>query len=57
VSAGTFTVDREGRCWLSASVPALDGCYQRVGVTLEKFPEEPRMSFVEVALRGKLQET
>jgi hypothetical protein len=38
-------------------VPAPDGCYQRVGVTLERFPEEPRTSFVEVALRGKLQQT
>jgi hypothetical protein len=57
VSAGTFTVDRKGRRRLSANVPTLDGDYQRVGITLERFPEEPRMSSAEVVLRGDLRET
>ena len=56
VSAGTFTVDEEGRCTLSTSVPPLTENYQRVGITLERFPEEPRMSSAEVVLRGDLQE-
>jgi anti-sigma-K factor RskA len=57
VSAGTFTVDEEGRCTLSTSVPPLTENYQRVGITLERFPEEPRMSSAEVVLRGNLQES
>jgi anti-sigma-K factor RskA len=61
VSCGTFTVDSEGRGRIYASAPyasALEeGGYQRVGITLEKFPEEPRMSSAQVVLRGDLQET
>jgi len=55
VSAGTFTVDDSGRGRLSASAPTLDGDYQRVGITLEEFPEEPRMDSARVVLRGNLR--
>lgn len=55
MSAGTFTVDAEGRVTLYMSVPEGVGEYQRVGITLEKFPEEPRMSSAKVVLAGELK--
>lgn len=56
VSAGTFTVDEEGRCTLQMSVPAETvGDYERVGITLEKFPEEPQMDSAKVVLGGELR--
>jgi hypothetical protein len=55
VSAGTFTVDAGGRGTLYMSVPEEAGDYQRVGITLEEFPEEPRMSSAKVVLGGELQ--
>jgi hypothetical protein len=58
VSAGTFTVDERGRCTLQMSVPAETvGDYERVGITLEKFPEEPRMDSARVVLGGELRES
>ena len=56
VSAGTFTVDEQGRGRISASAPMIAD-YQRVGITLERFPEEPSMSSAKVILRGDLQES
>ncbi len=56
VSAGTFTVDSEGRGTLQMSVPERVGDYEKVGITLEKFPEEPRMSSARVVLGGELRE-
>jgi putative zinc finger protein/anti-sigma-K factor RskA len=56
VSAGTFTVDDEGRGRLSTTCPKVSaGDYQRVGVTLERFPEEPRQDSAKVVLGGELQ--
>ena len=55
VSAGTFTVDDRGRGTLSAICPQVAGDYQRVGITLEEFPEEPRIENARVVLRGELQ--
>lgn len=56
VSAGTFTVDDEGRGRLSATCPKVAaGDYRRVGVTLERFPEEPRRDSAKVVLGGELQ--
>ena len=55
VSAGTFTVDDRGRGELSALCPEVAGGYQRAGITLEQFPEEPRMDSARVVLRGDLQ--
>jgi hypothetical protein len=57
VSAGTFTVDAQGRETLYMSVPEDASGYQQVGVTLEKFPEEPRMSAAKPVLIGELEET
>ena len=57
VSAGTFKVDEEGRGTLSVSAPKLDGGYERVGITLEEFPEEPSMESARVVLRGELPES
>ena len=58
VSAGTFTVDEDGRCTLETNVPARTlGGYERVGITLEKFPEEPRMDDARVVLGGGLGES
>jgi hypothetical protein len=58
VSAGTFTVDESGRCTLQMSVPAETvGDYERVGITVEKFPEEPRMDEARVVLGGELRES
>ena len=56
VSAGTFTVDDEGRGRLSTSCPKVAaGDYHRVGITLERFPEEPRRDSAKVVLGGELQ--
>ena len=55
MSAGTFKVDADGRVTLYTSVPEDAEEYQRVGITLEKFPEEPRMSAAKVILVGDLK--
>jgi hypothetical protein len=55
VSAGTFTVDDRGHGTLSAICPQVAGGYQRVGITLEEFPEEPRIENARVVLRGEMQ--
>lgn len=55
VSAGTFAVDDLGRGELSGLCPETVGGYQRAGITLEQFPEEPRMDSAKVVLRGDLQ--
>ncbi len=55
VSAGTFAVDDRGRGELSALCPEVAGGYQRAGITLEQFPEEPRIDSAKVVLRGDLQ--
>jgi anti-sigma-K factor RskA len=57
VSAGTFTVDDRGRGRLSASAPEWADGYQRAGITLERFPEEPRMDSARVVLRCDLRES
>lgn len=58
VSAGTFTVDEEGRGTVYMSVPSETiGDYERVGITLEKFPQEPRMDSAKVVLGGELRES
>jgi anti-sigma-K factor RskA len=57
VSAGTFTVDDRGWGRLSASAPEWDEGYQRAGITLERFPEEPRMDSARVVLRCDLQDS
>ncbi len=55
MSAGTFTVDADGRDTVYMSVPEEAGEYERVGITLEKFPKEPRMSSAKVVLGGELR--
>jgi anti-sigma-K factor RskA len=55
VSTGTFAVDEGGRGELSGLCPETVGGYQRAGITLEQFPEEPRMDSARVVLRGDLQ--
>jgi hypothetical protein len=57
VSAGTFTVGAQGRETLYMSVPEDASDYQQVGITLEKFPEEPRMSAAKPVLVGELEES
>ena len=57
MSAGTFTVDNRGRETLYMSVPEDASHYQQVGITLEKFPKEPRMSSAKAVLRGELDES
>jgi Anti-sigma-K factor rskA len=57
MSAGTFTVDEDGRTTLSMSVPGEPSDYDQVGITLEKFPREPRISSARVVLGGKLEES
>lgn len=58
VSAGTFTVDEKGRGTLQMSVPAETvGDYERVGITIEEFPKEPRMDSAKVVLGGELRES
>ncbi len=56
VSAGTFTVDGGGRGEVSALCPEVVGGYERAGITLERFPEEPRMDSATVVLRGDLRQ-
>jgi len=56
VSAGTFTVNDEGRVTCYMTVPAETvGDYQRVGITRERFPVEPRMDDARVVLSGELR--
>jgi anti-sigma-K factor RskA len=56
VSAGTFTVDDGGRVICYVTVPAETvGDYQRVGITRERFPVEPRMDDAKVVLGGELR--
>jgi anti-sigma-K factor RskA len=56
VSAGTFTVDEGGRVTCYVTVPAETvGDYERVGITREKFPVEPRMDDAKVVLGGELR--
>jgi len=56
VSAGTFTVDDAGRVNCYVTVPAETvGDYERVGITREKFPVEPRMDDAKVVLGGELR--
>ena len=55
MSAGTFTVDADGRDTVYMNVPEEAREYQRVGITLEKFPREPRMSSAKVVLGGELR--
>ena len=57
MSAGTFTVDADGRDTVYMSVPGEVGEYNRVGITLERFPREPRMSSAKVVLGGELRES
>jgi Anti-sigma-K factor rskA/Putative zinc-finger len=57
VSAGTFTVGPRGRETLYMSVPERASGYQQVGITLEKFPREPRMSAARAVLTGELEES
>ena len=57
VSAGTFTVDDRGRATCRMSVPQETvGGYQRVGITREKFPIEPRMDSAKAVLVGELKD-
>ncbi len=56
ISAGTFTVDDGGRGEVSALCPEVVGGYERAGITLERFPEEPRMDSATVVLRGDLRQ-
>jgi hypothetical protein len=55
VSAGTFKVDERGRGTLQMSVPEEAGNYGQVGITLEEFPEEPRMDSAKPVLTGELE--
>lgn len=57
VSAGTFAVDERGRGELTTLCPEVTGGYQRAGITLERFPEEPRIDSARVVLRGDLQDS
>jgi hypothetical protein len=57
MSAGTFTVDEEGREVLYMTVPEEASDYDQVGITLEEFPKEPRMSAAKPVLVGELEES
>jgi hypothetical protein len=57
VSAGTFTVDAQGSETLYMSVPEDASGYDQVGITLEEFPKEPRMSAAKPVLTGELEES
>jgi hypothetical protein len=57
MSTGTFTVDDQGRETLYMSVPEDASGYQQVGITLEKFPKEPRISAARPVLTGELEES
>lgn len=57
ISAGTFTVDERGNLTSYMHVTQeTAGDYQRVGITLERFPAEPRMDSARVVLGGELRE-
>ena len=55
VSAGTFTVDEEGRETIYMTVPEEASDYGQVGITLEEFPREPRISEAKPVLVGELE--
>jgi hypothetical protein len=57
VSAGTFTVDEGGRETVYMTVPEDASGYDQVGITLEEFPEEPRMSAAKPVLVGELEKS
>lgn len=57
MSAGTFTVDARGRETLSMTVPEKASSYDQVGITIEQFPKEPRMSAAKPVLIGELEES
>jgi hypothetical protein len=57
MSAGTFTVDAQGRETLYMTVPEEASSYGQVGITLEEFPKEPRMSAAKPVLIGELEES
>jgi hypothetical protein len=57
MSAGTFTVDARGRENLSMTVPEEASGYDQVGITIEKFPKEPRMSAAKPVLVGELEKS
>ena len=57
VSAGTFAIDDGGRGEISTLCPEVVGGYERAGVTLERFPEEPSMDSARVVLRADLPES
>jgi len=57
VSAGTFTVDEGGQETLYMTVPEDASGYGQVGITLEEFPEEPRISAAKPVLTGELEES
>ena len=57
MSAGTFTVDARGRETLTMTVPEEASSYDQVGITIEKFPKEPRMSAAKPVLIGELDES
>jgi len=57
VSAGTFKVDEGGRETLQMNVPEEAVNYGQVGITLEEFPEEPRMYSAKPVLTGELEGT
>lgn len=57
VSAGTFTVDEEGRETLYMTVPEEASGYGQVGITLEEFPREPRINEAKPVLVGELEES
>ena len=57
VSAGTFTVGEGGSETLQMTVPEECSGYAQVGITLEEFPEEPRISDAKPVLVGELRES
>jgi hypothetical protein len=57
MSAGTFTVDARGRETLAMTVPEEASGYDQVGITIEQFPKEPRMSAAKPVLVGELEES
>jgi hypothetical protein len=57
LSAGTFTVDAQGRETLTMTVPEQASSYDQVGITIEQFPKEPRMSAAKPVLIGELEES
>jgi Anti-sigma-K factor rskA/Putative zinc-finger len=57
MSAGTFTVDDRGRETLTMTVPEKASSYDQVGITIEQFPKEPRMSAAKPVLIGELEES